>query len=257
MAGRARDEDRSLEMTAPDAPLPRILPCGDAALTVEFGRSLDETVNRTVLAFDRAVAAEAIAGIQETVPTYRSLLIHYDPLTVDFGSLHQRLQALAARPLVPVATTRRWRVPVVYGGNYGIDLDEVARAHGISADDVVARHMAGDYFVAMVGFTPGFAYLSGLDPTLATSRRSEPRPSTPPGSIHIGGAQAAIQCLAGPSGWHLLGRTPVRTFHPRRDPVFLIAPGDAVTFYPVPAAAFAALDRAAEAGEPVAELVTP
>jgi KipI family sensor histidine kinase inhibitor len=117
--------------------------------------------------------------------------------------------------------------------------------------------VAADYFVAMVGFTPGFAYLSGLDPSLATSRRKDPRPLTPPGSIHIGGAQAAIQCLAGPSGWHLLGRTPVRTFHPRRDPVFLIAPGDAVTFYAISASAFAALDREAERGEVVAELVAP
>jgi len=244
-------------MTAPDLPLPRILPCGDAALTVEFGRRLDEAVNRKVLAFDRAVAAAGIAGIVETVPTYRSLLIHYDPLAVDFGGLRAALLALAARPLVPVVTTRRWRVPVVYGGAFGVDLEDVAKARGLAPDEVVARHLAGDYFVAMVGFTPGFCYLSGLDPALATSRRAEPRAQTPPGAIHIGGVQAAIQCLAGPSGWHLLGRTPVRTFHPRRDPAFLIAPGDAVTFHAIPADAFAALDRAAEQGEPVAELVAP
>lgn len=244
-------------MTAPDTLPPRILPSGDAALMVEFGRSLDEAVNRRVLAFDRAVAAAALPGIVETVPTYRSLLIHYDPLTVDFGALRAALLALAKKPLIPVATTRRWRVPVVYGGAFGIDLEDVAKARGLTPDEVVARHAAGDYFVAMVGFTPGFAYLSGLDPSLATSRRAEPRAQTPPGAIHIGGAQAAIQCLAGPSGWHLLGRTPVRTFHPHRDPVFLIAPGDAVSFYPIAADDFAWLDRAAEHGEPVAELVAP
>jgi KipI family sensor histidine kinase inhibitor len=246
-----------IEMSVPEQPSPRILPSGDTALTVEFGRSLDEAVNRKVLAYDRAVAAQVLPGVIETVPTYRSLLIHYDPLVVDFATLRTRLLALASGPIVPVATSRRWRVPVVYGGEFGIDLDDVAKAHGLAPEEVIARHMAGDYFVAMVGFTPGFAYLSGLDPTLATSRRDDPRPYTPPGSIHIGGAQAAIQCLAGPSGWHLLGRTPVRTFHPGRDPVFLIAPGDAVTFYGITAVAFAELDRAAEHGEAVADLVAP
>lgn len=236
---------------------PRILPNGDTALTVEFGRSIDVAVNRTVLAFDRAVAAAAIAGIRETVPTYRSLLVHYDPLQIDFAALSERLLALARQPLAPIATTRRWRVPVAYGGEFGIDLEEVAKARGLTPDEVIARHVAGDYFVAMVGFTPGFAYLSGLDPALATPRRASPRIETPAGTIHIGGQQAAIQCLAGPSGWHLLGRTPVRTFHPHRDPVFLIAPGDAVSFRAIEPAEFAELDRAAALGDIVAELVAP
>jgi KipI family sensor histidine kinase inhibitor len=249
--------DAPIDMNLPPAEFPRVLPNGDAALTVEFGRDLDETVNRRVLAFDRAIATKSVDGIVETVPTYRSLLIHYDPLVVDYATLRETLLTLAAQPLVPIVTTRRWRVPVVYGGEFGIDLEDVAKAHDLTPDDVVNRHMSGDYFVAMVGFTPGFCYLSGLDPALATSRRKEPRAVTPPGSIHIGGAQAAIQCLAGPSGWHLLGRTPVRTFHPARDPVFLIAPGDAVTFYAISADQFAALDSTAARGEQVAELVTP
>lgn len=244
-------------MTVSAPVFPRIRTSGDTALTVEFGRGIDQAVNRRVLAFDRIVAEQQIAGIRETVPTYRSVLVHYDPLAVDFATLGARLLELARRPIEPLATTRRWRVPVVYGGDYGIDLEDVAKARGLTPDEVVARHAAGDYFVAMVGFTPGFAYLSGLDPTLASPRRLSPRTFTPAGSIHVGGMQAAIQCQAAPSGWHLLGRTPVRTFHPRRDPVFLIAAGDAVTFYPVPADDFAELDAAAERGEMVAQLVTP
>ena len=109
---------------------------------------------------------------------------------------------------------------------------------------------------ARLGFMPGFAYLAGLDPQLATPRRDDPRTMTPSGTISIGGVQAGIQCLAGPSGWHLLGRTPVRTYHPRRDPVFLVEPGDAVTFHAIDAREWDALDRAAEAGEPVAELIS-
>lgn len=107
----------------------------------------------------------------------------------------------------------------------------------------------------MIGFTPGFAYLSGLDPSITTPRRTSPRHQTPAGTISIGGVQACVQCLAAPSGWHLLGRTPVRTFHPGRDPVFLMEPGDEVVFAPIKASEFEQLDRAAEHGEPVAELI--
>ena len=239
-------------MTTP----PRILPSGDTALTVEFGRSIDPAINRQVLNLDRNVATETIAGVLETVPTYRSLLVHYDPVQVGYTALSEKLLALAQLPVPAETAIRRWRVPVVYGGDYGADLDDVARAHSISTSDVIARHTGGDYRVAMIGFTPGFAYLSGLDPAIATPRRESPRTETPPGTISIGGVQACVQCLAAPSGWHLLGRTPVRTFHPHRDPVFLMEPGDAVNFHAIDAGEFAALDRAAERGEIVAELVT-
>lgn len=235
---------------------PRILPSGDTALTVEFGNSIDPEINRRVLALDRSVASESVTGVTETVPTYRSLLVHYDPLLVGYAALSEQLLALAQRPVPPETGIRRWRVPVVYGGEYGIDLDDVARAHNISTSEVIAKHTGSEYRVAMIGFTPGFAYLSGLDPAIATSRRESPRTYTPPGTISIGGVQACVQCLAAPSGWHLLGRTPVRTFHPQREPVFLMEPGDAVIFHAIAATEFDSLDRAAARGEIVAELVT-
>jgi len=234
---------------------PRILPSGDTALIVEFGRSIDPAVNRQVLALDRTVASEAIPGVLETIPTYRSLLVHYDPVQVGFVALSETLLSLARLPVPAESAVRRWRVPVVYGGDYGADLDDVARAHGISTSEVIAKHTGCEYRVAMIGFTPGFAYLSGLDPDIATPRRESPRTETPPGTISIGGVQACVQCLAAPSGWHLLGRTPVRTFHPHRDPVFLMEPGDAVNFHAIAADEFAAMDRAAERGEIIAELV--
>lgn len=235
---------------------PRILPCGDAALAVEFGDRVDEAINGRVLSLDRAVADATIPGITETVPTYRSLLVHYDPLVVSYADLGAQLLSMAQAATAEIAARRRWRVPVVYGGEFGIDLEAVAARHGVSPDEIVRRHTAGHYYVAMLGFMPGFAYLAGLDPQLATPRRDDPRTMTPSGTISIGGVQAGIQCLAGPSGWHLLGRTPVRTYHPRREPVFLVEPGDAVTFYAIDAREWDALDRAAEAGEPIAELIT-
>ncbi len=234
---------------------PRLLPSGDSAITVEFSRHIDDDANRRVLALDRAIANEPIAGVSEMVPTYRSLLVHYDPTQIDFDTLGKKLLALAGRSLPKIEKARRWRVPVAYGGEHGIDLEDVAKALGTTADEIVARHIAGDYRVAMIGFSPGWSYLSGLDKTLHRSRRENPRLLTPAGTISIGGVQTGIQCLAGPSGWHLLGRTPVRTYQLHRDPIFLLEPGDHVKFYEIDAKAFAEQQRAAEHGEIIAELV--
>jgi KipI family sensor histidine kinase inhibitor len=236
-------------------PAPRIVPCSEAALVVEFGDAIDEAINGKVLGLDRAVTRVKVAGVIETVPTYRSLLVHYDPLTSSFAELRAKMLALAKAVRIENGARRRWRIPVVYGGEFGIDLEDVAKARGISVDQVIRLHTSGDYYVAMLGFLPGFAYLAGLDPRLATPRRLDPRTVTPAGTVSIGGVQAGVQCLEAPSGWHLLGRTPVRTYHPRRDPVFLVEPGDAVTFYAIDQREWTALDAAAEAGEPIAELM--
>ena len=235
--------------------LPRFLPSGDSAVTVEYSRDIDDAANRSVLALDRALARAPIEGVTESVPTYRSLLVHYDPVRIDFDTLSQRLLALAKSPGEATASARRWRIPVCYGGEHGIDLEDVAKALNSTADEVVARHLAGNYRVAMIGFTPGWSYLSGLDKSLHMPRRQNPRLLTPAGTISIGGVQTGVQCLAGPSGWHLLGRTPVRTYQLHRDPTFLLEPGDYVVFSSIDARDFAEQDRAAEAGEIVAELV--
>jgi KipI family sensor histidine kinase inhibitor len=234
---------------------PRLLPSGDSAITVEFSRNIDDAANRRVLALDRTLADEPVPGVSETVPTYRSLLVHYDPTRIDFDTLGKKLVELAQRPVPPTENSRRWRIPVVYGGEYGIDLEDVAKTLGTTPDDIVARHIAGDYRVAMIGFTPGWSYLSGLQESLHLSRRQNPRLLTPAGTISIGGVQTGVQCLAGPSGWHLLGRTAVRTYQLHRDPIFLLEPGDRVTFSVVDAKTFSEQDRAAEHGEIVADLM--
>jgi len=236
-------------------PQPRLLPAGDSAIVVEFARAIDDIANQRVLALDKAVAAASIEGVLEAVPTYRSLLVHYDPELIDYGALGAKLLAMAEAPLPPAGKARRWRVPVAYGGENGIDLEEVAKRLDITPDEVVARHTGGDYRVAMIGFTPGWSYLSGLDKSLHMPRRLSPRVFTPAGTISVGGVQAGIQCLAAPSGWHLLGRTAVRTFQLHRDPVFLTQPGDRVTFYRVDEKTFAEQSHTAEAGEIVAELI--
>lgn len=220
---------------------------------MEFGTAIDPALNARVLALDARAAT--LPGVVETVPTYRSLLVHYDPLQTDFETLSASLVVLSRNLPQTSSKGRLWRVPVVYGGAFGIDLEEVAARHGLTPAEVVERHAAPLYQVYMIGFLPGFAYLGGLDPALATSRRDTPRLETPAGTISIGGVQALVASIPAPSGWHLLGRTPVRTFMPGRDPVFLLEAGDRVRLEPIPAERWAPLDRAASAGEPVAEIV--
>lgn len=232
---------------------PRLLPQGDTAFTIEFGETIDADLNAAVLALDAQLAEAELAGIVETVPTYRSLTVHVDPVAADPERLGQAVLALARSKLEQPPSGRLWRIPVVYGGAFGIDLEGVAAHHGLDPAAVIERHSAPEYRVAMLGFLPGYAYLSGLDPSLALSRRPTPRPTTPAGTISIGGAQTLVASIAAPSGWHLLGRSPVRGFVPGRDPVFLFEPGDAVRFVPTEAKRWPALERAAEAGDLVAE----
>jgi KipI family sensor histidine kinase inhibitor len=232
----------------------RVRPCGDSALTVEFGDTVDPAVNARVLGLDADLARASVPGVLETVPTYRSLFVRYDPRVSGFAELAKTLEIWAMRAKPAGESGRIWRVPVVYGGEYGFDLEDVARARGFSPREAIARHAAARYRIYMIGFTPGFAYLGGLDPSLATPRRESPRAQTPAGSIMIGGVQACVQCLAAPSGWHVLGRTPLRNFHPARDPMFLMGAGDTVEFVEIPARDWAKLDRAAERGERIAEL---
>ena len=202
---------------------------------MEFSRNIDDAANRRVLALDRAMAAEPVTGVTETVPTYRSLLVHYDPEQIDFDRLGAKGSRARAAPIPATTKTRRWRIPVVYGGEHGIDLEDVAKTLNTTPDEIMARHVAGDYRVAMIGFTPGWSYLSGLDQSLHMPRRQNPRLLTPAGTISIGGVQTGVQCLAGPSGWHLLGRRRSAPTNFIAIPIFLLEPGDNVTFVSVDA----------------------
>jgi KipI family sensor histidine kinase inhibitor len=234
-----------------EPPEPKLLLCGDAAVTVEFGESIDPGLNARVLALDAALAGRP--WLVETVPTYRSLLVHYDPTAIGYAALSAELLRAAAEAGSVAASGTTWTIPVAYGGEHGIDLEATAATHGITPDELVRRHSAPTYQVYMIGFLPGFAYLGGLDPSIAIPRRTSPRLKTPPGTISIGGVQALVASIEAPSGWHLLGRTPVRNFMPGRDPVFLLRPGDKVRFRRIDPAVFDELDRAAAAGAIVAE----
>ncbi|MBN9528710.1 MAG: 5-oxoprolinase subunit PxpB [Alphaproteobacteria bacterium] len=227
-----------------------LLPAGDTALVAELGDAIDPALNDAVQALDAALVGANPAGLIETVPTYRSLLVHFDPCLTDADTLGALIRALAAGlDQAGTQAGRRWFLPVCFGGDLGEDLGFVAGRTGRSEAEVIGLHCAADYRVYMLGFSPGFAYLGGLPAELHLPRRDNPRLSTPAGSIMQGGAQACVSPMAMPSGWHILGQTPVMTFDLRRDQPFLLAPGDRVRFMAIDRDRFAALATLAAAGD--------
>lgn len=237
-------------------PFPAVHPCGDCALTIDLGNEIDERLNIAVLALDARVARDKPVGVIETIPTYRSLFVAYDPVLTDFQVLADWLLNAARQPVEAVKAGRIWRFPVCYGGEFGVDLPFVAQKSGLSEAEVVHRHVGSTYRIYMMGFLPGFTYLGGLDPALAVARRDDPRLTSPTGTISIGGIQTGIQCLASPTGWHLIGRTPARSYDPARSRVFFLEPGDQVRFFTVSPEEFSALEQRAAAGDLVAEEVS-
>jgi KipI family sensor histidine kinase inhibitor len=234
---------------------PRFLDCGETALTVASGATIDEDLMARVRALDAALAAHPRAGLIETVPSYRSLMVHYDPLRLDRAALVAHLREALATAEAPPDRSRLWQLPACYDPALAEDLPHVAQATGRTEAEVTGLHAGATYRVVMYGFAPGWAYLSGLPPALTLPRRAAPRDRIPAGSLIIAGGQAIVAGMAMPSGWHILGRTPERLFAPARDPVFLLAPGDRLRFDPVDAEAFAALEARAAAGEILARMV--
>ncbi|MBL8566891.1 MAG: 5-oxoprolinase subunit PxpB [Hyphomicrobiaceae bacterium] len=219
-------------------------------------RAFDPDRHARVLALDAAVTRNKVAGVVECIVAYASLLVCYDPLATTPEALAATLRKLLGEQSGAGPRRRSWRVPVCYGGSHGPDLAEVAARCGSSADDIVVMHASACYTVAMFGFLPGFAYLAGLPDHLAVPRRATPRTRVPEGGIGIGGAQTAIGSVAGPSGWHQIGRTPVRTFAPSRQPVTFLDIGDEIHFVAIDSTRFALMAAAAEHGELVAEIIS-
>jgi len=226
----------------------RFLSVGDRALSVEFGDAIDRALSREVLRLDRVIRAARPAGVVETVPTFRSLLVHYDPLATSRADLERAIALLLDRDDGADSDGRLWRVPVCYEGEFAPDLAEVARLTKLAPADVVALHSGVRYHVYMLGFLPGFPYMGDLPAALELPRRADPRLRVPSGSIAIATALTAIYPYESPGGWHLVGATPIRFFDPARNPPSLLAAGDAVLFNPIDPDAFAAIRMAVDNG---------
>lgn len=229
---------------------PRILALGDGALTLELGDRIDPALNARVMAARDALAALKLDGISDVVPAYRSLTVHFDPLRLDREMLGRRLLEAALTPSRESAPATRWRIPVVFGDEFGPDLMDVARVTGNGAAAIIDALCATELRVFLIGFLPGFPYLGELPEWLRLPRLATPRAAVPANSLAIAGAQAAVYPWTSPGGWHLLGRTPVRLFDldDTTRPA-LLAPGDAVRFTPVSRDEFRRLAAAIAARE--------
>jgi inhibitor of KinA len=231
---------------------PRYLDAGEAALSVEFGDSVDPAIHARVLALDAALRGAAMVGVEETVPTYRALMIHYEPLTLAREKLVTALKTLAPAELDGPAPRARWRIPCCYDPPLAEDLLEAAEALKLAPERLAALHAGGDYRAYMYGFAPGWCYLGGLPAALKLERRASPRGPTPQGAVLIGGGLTLIAANPMPTGWYVIGRTPENLFALNRAPPLLIEPGDAIKFDAVDAATFTALEARVDAGEIVA-----
>lgn len=244
-------------MSPDPAAAPLFLDAGEAALVVEFGRTVDPAISDRVLALDAALAAAPPEGLRELVPTYRSLMIHYDPLRLERARLVALVEERLAAPSTRGRVAALWTVPCCYDLPHGEDLAELAASMGLTATEAAAIHAAASYRVYMYGFSPGFTYLGGLPEAIAISRRTKPRPPHDSKAVLVGGGLSAIASFSMPTGWYVVGRTPERLYAPERANAFLFEPGDSLRFESIDAATFAMLDARADAGEIVARRQAP
>jgi KipI family sensor histidine kinase inhibitor len=230
-------------------PVTRYRLAGDRGLLAEYGEGIDPGVNRRVRAMSRLLEGRPLEGVLEIVPTYRSLLLVYDPLRVEPAQLQARLTALEGQAeRVAIPPPRTLTIPVCYGGEFGPDIGYVAETHGLTEAEVIRLHAGARYTIYMVGFTPGFPFLGGLPEQLHTPRLETPRTAVPAGSVGIANNQTGIYPVASPGGWRLIGRTPLRLFRPESSDPFLYRAGDEIGFEAISATEFAA--RAAQQAAP-------
>lgn len=226
----------------------RYLSCGDTALVVEFGDAVDPELNARVMNLDAAIRDDPPPGLVETVPTFRSLMLHYDPRRTSHADLAAAVSERLAHRSAETGTPRRWRLPVCYEGEHAPDMDTVVERTGRSRDEVVAIHTGTCFRVYMLGFLPGLPYLAGMDERLSLPRLPEPRVRVPARAVGIAGTMSVIYPLVSPGGWNLIGRTPVPMFDLAREPAILLAAGDRVRFEAVDAGAYAAIEAEAADG---------
>lgn len=222
--------ERSMEMPE----YPRVLPAGDCSAVVEFGNTICEQTGGRIKSYMHILKQSAPEGVSEAVPTFRSVLVQYDPAKILYGELKRKLEALARNCGSEDETQGRVvRIPVCYGGAYGPNLTFVAQNAGLSEEEVIKRHAGREYLIYMLGFLPGFPYLGGLDEKLFTPRLETPRVRIPAGSVGIGGEQTGIYPLDSPGGWQLIGTTPVTVYDPGREQPIPYQAGDRIRFCPV------------------------
>ena len=215
---------------------PRVVPAGDSAILIELGSEVDPEISSMVFALTDLIKDAGLNSDLEVLPTYRSVLVYYDPLICSYAEMFDAVNGAVEGLVEPISVNSSLKIieiPVVYGGDDGPDLDFVADHAGITEDAVIELHSAIDYRVYMLGFSPGFPYLGGLDERIAAPRLKTPRVLVPAGSVGIAESQTGVYPNAGPGGWRIIGRTSVTLFDVNSSTPSLITPATKVRFIPV------------------------
>ncbi|TFG84639.1 MAG: 5-oxoprolinase subunit PxpB [Spirochaetales bacterium] len=217
----------------------RILVSSDQSLCVEFGNDISEEINNQVRAYTIVAEQAAIEGVVEYVPTYRSVTVHYRPEVIGYAALKNRLMTLTDKmSAVEIPLAQIIDIPVLYGDGYGPDLAYVAQINDLTEQEVINIHSKPEYIIYMLGFTPGFCYLGGMDPRISTPRLQVPRVKIPAGSVGIAGSQTGIYPVDSPGGWQLIGQTPLRMYDPNRERPILLDSGMHLRYFPIDQAEF-------------------
>ncbi len=228
--------------------------CGESALLVDFGQRYSKNLSLAILDASERLASAALPGLRECVPAFSSLTVFYDPLQLPRERLAEEVEALFTTSQPIVDCGRTFEIPVLYGGEGGPDLDNVAASAGIAPEEAACLHASQLYHVYMLGFLPGFAYLGDLPEPLRMPRRSTPRARVPAGSVAIAADMTAVYPRESPGGWHLIGSTPAVLWDMPRQKQPLLKPGDRVRFVPVTSVEAGVLRKRAASGwqpEPV------
>ncbi|MFN2746678.1 5-oxoprolinase subunit PxpB [Bacillus sp. z60-18] len=224
----------------------KIEPLGDSAVIIQLGTGIDEQIQRLASALTKQIESDPFPGFIECVPAFTSVTVFYRPFAVyqlikndpAFDSPFEKVKALIKKNLQELtleenAEKRTVEIPVCYGGSFGPDLEEVAKINGLTPEEVIDIHTAGEYLVYMIGFAPGFPYLGGMSEKIAAPRRPSPRTAIPAGSVGIAGMQTGVYPLSTPGGWQLIGNTPLELFRPYEQPPSYLRAGDVVKFVSV------------------------
>ena len=214
---------------------PTISPVGDCAISIDFGQVIDPKINRHIRQTIERIQELKLDGITELVPTYCALLIQYDAMLYSYSDICNLMEPLLEPSATDDANERVTviEIPTVYGGEFGPDLGFVASHNNLTEEEVVAIHSGTDYLVYMLGFIPGFTYLGGMDPRIATPRLSTPRTLIPAGSVGIAGEQTGTYPSDSPGGWQIIGRTPVTMYDMSKEQAALLSAGDYVRYVPI------------------------